>query len=30
MIDWLIEMWESLWSSDEPAERGMGYLEPNG
>ena len=30
MIDWLIEMWEGLWTSDEPAERGYGYSDPLG
>lgn len=30
MIDWLVLLWEGLWISDGPAERGMGYLEPSG
>lgn len=30
MIDWLIGLWESLWSSEDPNDRMLGVADPNG
>ena len=30
MIEWLIGLWDELWTGDEPAERGLGYVDPGG
>lgn len=30
MIEWLLGLWDELWTGDEPADRSLGWADPGG